>query len=182
MIWILWKPSRPNNPGFVQLRKSIAGQEAILLVATAFILSGTATAYPLMQSPVVQENKAALVIEAAQETPGYGVSGYFSLEGEGGSAIRVAPRSPVARPALDIQLQGGSLRVTSPRTEGGMLALRLTDAQGRLVRTWKEILPPGGTAVLALDGKARGLLFLQVDGGVLGRAVKIVPPLRAGAW
>jgi hypothetical protein len=182
MIWTLWKPSRPNNGPFAHRRKSLAGRSAILVPAACLVLSGAAAAYSFFHVPNVQETKAALVTEAAQETPGYGVSGYFSLEGEGGSAIRVAPRSPAGRPALDIQLQGGRLRVTSSRAEGGILAMRLIDARGRAVRTWNEILPPGGSAVLALDGKARGLLFLQVDGGDLGRAVQMVPPLRVGAW
>jgi hypothetical protein len=187
MIWTPWKPLRLSNPPATQARKRLAGEGAILLVAVFLVLSGTATAYSLLKSPTIHETQAARVTEAAaavaaRETPGYGVSGYFSLEGEGGSEIRVVPRPPAVRPALDIQLQGGRLRVTSPRMEGGMLAMRLVDARGRVVRTWSETLPAGGAAVLTLDGKMRGLLILQVDGGALGRAVKMVPPLRADAW
>src|SRR5688572_10863349 len=81
MIWTLWKPSRPNNGGFMrgwkrQRRNILAGARPALVLVSFLILSGTAT---------------------AQETPGYGVSGYFSLEAEGGSAIRVAPRPPTGR-------------------------------------------------------------------------------------
>lgn len=181
MIWTPWKPSHPNNPRLAQRRKSYTGKDVILVLASALVLSGTATAtataYSLLQVPTLQETKAALATEAAQETPGYGVSGYFSLEGEGGSAIRVAPRASAGKPALEIRIQGGLMRVTSTQAGGGALALRLMDARGRVVRTWNESLPPGGAADVSLDGIARGLLFLQVDGGALGRAVKVVPPL-----
>jgi hypothetical protein len=199
MIWTLWKPLRLSNPPATQARKRFADEHPIrahrilvlgssLALAASLVLSGTATAYSLSQLPGLRKTPAALLIEtaaateAAQETPGYGVSGYFTLGSEGGSAIRAVPRVPLASPALNIQLQGGRLQVTSPRAEGGMLALRIIDARGRVVRTWNETLLSGGSVVLALDGKMRGLLILQVDGRELGRAVMIVPPLRDGAW
>lgn len=178
MIWTRSKPSRPSSRSRAPGRGAPAGKYArsAKVAILALVLSETAMAFSLLRQPAVGS------YPTSEEPPGYGVSGYFSLEGDAGAAIRVDPSARTARPSLDIRIHGGRVRVTSPRAGGGLLALRLIDARGRLVRSWSELLPPGGAAVLSLEETANGLLFLHVEGGELGRGVKIIPPVGgAGA-
>lgn len=181
MIWIPWRRSRPNSRSFPGRRSALAGQAArsVGIATLSMALSGTAMAYSLLQPP---QRPADLPSGPMEEPPGYGVSGYFSLEGGTGTAIEaIPPRARVVRPSLDIRSLGRRVLVTSPQARGGRLALRLIDARGSLVRAWTERLPPGGAAVFGLGGTARGLLILHVEGGELGRAVKIIPPVGPDA-
>jgi hypothetical protein len=136
----------------------------------------------LSGAPMAKAATRASVTAAspAETPPGYGISGYFSLDG-GVSAIRKGPGSDPWVRHLDVRLSGAGVRVKAPPGRGGEIAVRLADARGRTLRTWSESLPAGGEVILRIGPGQRGLQFLCIDGGELGRAVRFIPPMGLGA-
>lgn len=117
---------------------------------------------------------------ALEQPPGYGISGYFALDG-GHAGIAIRPGRPGRAPALDAGLSGDRIRIASRQASGGTVDVRLIDARGRVAWAWNGALPAGGEILLRAPDIERGIYVLAVEGGKLGRAAALVPFLGPGA-